>query len=210
MTFKVTLTRLLRRSALYFLTVCVFSTGPAMAAVLEPKISPDTFHGEATAPVMLVVYSSPTCSHCIEFHKNSLKMLDEKYVKQGILKISVRPFTRNSLDAVIFMVANATGAGRFDETVAVFMTRMGEIAAAGEGTEAVVRKIAADIGIDRYAFDRAVSNQPYLDHLTRATSEARDVFGVTGTPSFFVNGKRVVLKESFADVEHAVDAAVRR
>ncbi len=109
---------------------------------------------------------------------------------------------RNSLDAVIFMIANARGADRFDETVSVFMNRM-EIAAAGERTEAAVRKIAGDIGIDQLAFDQAVANQPYLHQLTRATSEARDAFSVTGTPSFFVSGKQVVFRLSMR--LHAVE-----
>ncbi len=66
-----------------------------------------------------------------------------------MLKIATRPFIRNSLDAVIFMIANARGADRFDETVSAFMNRMEEIATAGEGTEAEVRKIAGEIGIDQ-------------------------------------------------------------
>lgn len=211
MTFKIKITRVLRVPILCFLAAGMFFTEPAyagpMAGVLEPKIIPDTFHGEAAAPVALVVYSSPTCGHCIEFHETSLRAIEEKYVKRGVLKISMRPFMRNSLDAVIFMIATSRGAGRFDETVSLFMDRMDEIAAAGEGTEAAVRKVAGDIGIDRLAFDRAVSNQLYLDQLTRATSEARDLFGVTGTPSFFVNGRQVVLKDSFAEIDQAIDAA---
>jgi protein-disulfide isomerase len=211
MTFKIKITRVLRVPILCFLAAGMLFTGPThadpMAGVLEPKIIPDTFHGEAAAPVTRVVYSSPTCSHCIEFHEDSLRAIEEKYVKRGVLKISMRPFMRNSLDAVIFMIANSRGAGRFDETVSVFMSRMDEISAAGEGTEAAVRKVAGDIGVDRLAFDRAVSNQLYLDQLTRATNEARDLFGVTGTPSFFVNGRQVVLKDSFAEIDQAIDAA---
>jgi protein-disulfide isomerase len=214
LTFKVTITPLISRATLYLLAACIFFTGPAnanpMAGILDPKIIPDMFRSDATAPVTLVVYSSATCSHCIEFHRRSLKALEGKYVTRGVLKIATRPFIRNSLDAVIFMIANARGADRFDETVSAFMNRMEEIATAGEGTEAEVRKIAGEIGIDQLAFDRAVANQPYRDQLTKATREARDVFSVEGTPSFFVNGMQVVLKDCFAEVDQAVDAAAHR
>jgi len=69
--------------------------------------------------------------------------VDEKYIKRGVFKIAVRPpLARNSVDAVIVMIAKALGANPFDETISVFMNRMKEIAAAGEGTEAVVLEIA--------------------------------------------------------------------
>lgn len=183
---------------------CVTSAqAEPVQGLMNPAVFQDSFVGEETAPATLVVYSSPTCSHCIDFHENDLPKLQDKYVASGKLKIAYRPFVRNSVDAVIFMLANARGQDKFDETVSTFMSKFDEIAAASNA-EVALREIAGGMGIDRAGFDRAVADQAYLDKLNAATTEASQKFGVAGTPSFFVNGEQVQVKRSFDEVADAV------
>lgn len=148
----------------------------------------DRFVGASSAPATLIVYSSPTCKYCIEFEEGILPQLNERYVETGKLRIAIRPFVRNSIDAVIFLVAEATEPNRHDATVARFMSRFQEIAKAND-PEAVLRTIASEAGIDRAAFDAAVENTDYLARLNAMTSRASTEFGVRGTPTFFLNGK---------------------
>lgn len=186
-----------------FLLPSTLTMAASERGVDHSEILTDTFIGEETAPVTLIVYSSPTCPHCIDFHEENLPALKRDLADKGKLKIIYRPFVRNSLDAVIFMLAKADASAGFDHTVSQFMSRMDEIAAADD-TQAAVRGVAASIGIDRAAFDRAISDQVYLEQLKAATAEAADKFGVTGTPSFFLNGKPLVPRSSFDEIEKAV------
>lgn len=188
--------------------VAASASAEPVPGLMSPNILTDTFSGAASAPVTLVVYSSPTCSHCIDFHDDELPKLQEKYVASGKLKIAYRPFVRNSVDAVVFMLAQSRGPTKFDETVSAFMAKFDEIAAA-ENTEEALRGIAGGMGIDRAAFDRAVANQAYLDKLHAATAEANQKFAVAGTPSFFVNGEQVLVKKSFDEIAEAVESATR-
>ncbi len=130
------------------------------------------------------------------------------YVTPRKLKIAYRPFVRNSVDAVIFMLANARGQDKFAETVSTFMSKFDEIASASNAEDAL-REIAASMGIDRAAFDRALADQAYLNKLNAATTEANQKFGVAGTPSFFVNGERIEVKRSFDEVADAVRQQIR-
>lgn len=199
-----------RKMALILSGVALGCVAPAKAGsvqgIMNPTVFQDTFTGEKTAPVTLVVYSSPTCSHCIDFHQNDLPELQEKFVAAGKLKIAYRPFVRNSVDAVIFMLANARGQNTFDETVLAFMSRFDEIAAASNPEDAL-RDIATAMGIDRATVDRATADQGYLDKLNAATDEANQKFGVEGTPSFFVNDELIEIKRSFQEVSDAITAA---
>ncbi len=110
---------------------------------------------------------------------------------------------RNSVDAVIFMLANARGQDKFDDTISSFMSKLDEIAVAPNAEDAL-REIAASMGIDRAGFDRAVADQAYLDKLNAATTGANKKFGVAGTPSVFVNGQQVRIEMSFNEVAKAV------
>lgn len=184
------------------------SKATPVANINNPAVLADRVVGQSTAGTTLVVYSSPTCPQCVTFHDKNLPALREKFVDRGLLKVVHRPFVRNSLDAVIFMLAKAKGDDSFDETVSLFMSKMPEIAAA-KNTEASVRAIAASAGIDKDAFDKAIGDQRYLDQLNAATAEATDRFGVTGTPAFFVNGNPVLPKDSLEEIDDAIAQSVR-
>jgi hypothetical protein len=51
--------------------------------LMTPAVFQDSFVGQKTAPVTLVVYSSPTCSHCVDFHERDLPKLQDTYVARS-------------------------------------------------------------------------------------------------------------------------------
>ncbi|MFJ1311543.1 DsbA family protein [Agrobacterium sp. P15N1-A] len=159
--------------------------------------------GIQDAPITLVVYSSPTCSHCVDFHRNELEALKRDFVEKNVLKVIYRPYVRNSVDAVIFMLSKAHGGDRYFETLSYFMSRFEEIAAADD-TETALRKIATELAIDRTDFDLAISDQAYLDELNAGTKQAQSEVGVTGTPTFFIDDQPINIRRSFKEVSAAV------
>lgn len=66
---------------------------------------PDKVLGDPAAKVTLIEYASPTCPHCAAWSNDVLPALKEKYVTPGKVKLIIRPFARNTLDAAIFMLA---------------------------------------------------------------------------------------------------------
>jgi protein-disulfide isomerase len=66
---------------------------------------PDKVLGDPAAKVTLIEYASPTCPHCAAWSNDVLPLLREKYVATGQVKLIIRPFARNTLDAAIFMLA---------------------------------------------------------------------------------------------------------
>ncbi|WP_421423659.1 thioredoxin domain-containing protein [Agrobacterium rosae] len=51
--------------------------------LMNPAVFQGSIVGQKTAPVTLVVYSSPTCSHCVNFHERDLAKLQDTYVAAG-------------------------------------------------------------------------------------------------------------------------------
>ena len=75
--------------------------------LMNPKGIPDKVDGDPAAKVTLIEYASPTCPHCALFSNTVLEPFKEKYVKTGKVKFILRPFARNTMDAAIFMLAEA-------------------------------------------------------------------------------------------------------
>ena len=176
----------------------------ANASLMSPAGIEDQFLGESAAPATLIVYSSPTCSYCIDFEKNVLPQLQEKYVETGKLRVSVRPFIRNAVDAVVFQVANKAGSEKYRQTTEAFTNGFDRLAEADD-VEAVLREIAASQGVEGDAFDQAVADDEYFNKLNAMREQAIEKFGVKGTPTFFLNGESFEFDGSLASIEAALE-----
>jgi protein-disulfide isomerase len=75
--------------------------------LMAPKGIPDKVDGDPAAKVTFIEYASPTCPHCALFSNTVLQPFKDKYVKTGKVKFILRPFARNTMDAAIFMLAEA-------------------------------------------------------------------------------------------------------
>jgi protein-disulfide isomerase len=73
--------------------------------LMAPAGIPDKVLGNPDAKVTVIEYASPTCPHCAIFSNDVLPAFKEKYVATGQVKLIIRPFARNTLDAAIFMLA---------------------------------------------------------------------------------------------------------
>jgi protein-disulfide isomerase len=75
--------------------------------LMATKGIPDKVDGDPSAKVTFIEYASPTCPHCALFSNTVLEPFKDKYVKTGKVKFILRPFARNTMDAAIFMLAEA-------------------------------------------------------------------------------------------------------
>jgi len=52
--------------------------------------------------------------------------------------------------------------------------------------------IAKQAGFTQESFDKCLTDQKLLDNITNGRKRASEVFGVNATPTFFINGKRLM------------------
>lgn len=192
-------------SALLFTGGAAFasSTAPLNGILMPPAGIEDSFIGSKQAPATLIVYSSPTCGHCVDFERKVLPDLERKYVQTGKLRISIRPFVRNVVDAAIFLIAQQAGRERYRQTLAAFADRSEEIVAATE-RKGVMREIAASQGVDEQHFEEALRNETNLRKLESLRDQALQELQVKGTPTFFLNGERLDYDGTLASFDKAL------
>lgn len=165
--------------------------------------------GNPQAPVKLVEFVSYTCSHCAHYAEESDVPLRTRYVAPGKLSVEVRHFVRDPVDLTVAMLTNCGPVAKFQLNHAAFMrsqsTWMAPISSmtaaqrerwnTGEAT-ARRRAIAADLkfyqimqtrGYDRASVDRCLANEGMARRLADMTQDGA-ARGVSGTPSFQVNG----------------------
>lgn len=172
------------------------SNGPGPANA-EPKLSelmeqgplPENVLGPDKAPVTIIEYSSMTCPHCANFHKEVLPGLKEKYVDTGKVRYILREFPLDNLAAAAFMLARCAGPEKYFAFVETLYAKQQDWAF-GEG-DAVERllKMAKQAGFTKESFEKCLSDQKLLDNIVAVRKRGNDKFGVKSTPTFFINGK---------------------
>ena len=159
--------------------------------LLNPAGVPDRPIGAKGAKVVVIEYSSPTCSHCASFALNTFPAFKEKYVDTGKVTFIMRPFVRNVLDAVVFLLAEAAGGGNYINVVDTYF-RTVNTWATSEKPRDEIEKIALQLGFSKESFEAALTNQDLFGRLDELRQQAMDKFDVSGTPTFFINGKKTV------------------
>ncbi|SMQ59792.1 Protein-disulfide isomerase [Devosia lucknowensis] len=186
---------------------------PVFAATAQPDqpVMPlvdgmvDKVEGSMDAPVTLIEYASPTCPHCAAFHTTVYPQLKADYIETGKVKFIVRPFLRNEVDAAIFMLAEAAGPERYEEVLSTYFSTQNNWMSA-PGTQ--ILAIAQQLGFTQESFNAALTNQELLQAMEAVRTQAMDDFGVTGTPSFYVNGNKITTGYDFEQLAAAIDPLV--
>ncbi|NTE56856.1 thioredoxin domain-containing protein [Agrobacterium tumefaciens] len=197
----------IHRAAILLGIVLILPIAAGATDLLQPLGRVDRPAGSATAPVTVIEYSSPTCSHCATYRNETAPKIEEEFVESGQIRILFRPLVRNNVDLVIFMLAETQPQPK--PVLDRFYARQDEIANSND-LEQTLREIAASVGIDRDAFNAAVADQSVLNNLKTLTNQAQNDFKVEGTPTFFINGKKITGAPSLEAMRREIAAALER
>ena len=176
--------------------------------------------GNPAARTRLVEYGSFNCPHCAAFARASDDDI-KRLVRSGSLSFEFRPKLLFPHDPPATAIARCVGPERFfdftadymreapaigDRLTEAFLDKADEIEAArAAGVGPLARKyaalggmgtVAARHGLDAGALARCLSNKAVLGKI-EANEAAATKAGVSGTPTFFINGRRA----EFADVQ---------
>lgn len=165
--------------------------------------------GNPNARVKLVEYGSLTCSHCAEFAQEGEPALVRNYVRTGRVSYEYRNYILNGVDVVASLLARCSGplgffpmAQNLYATQQQWMSRISglsqaqkdQIKALPEGQRLVrlgevsgLAQVAARYGVAPARANQCLADKAGLDRLGQM-AEAAQAVGVTGTPTFFING----------------------
>jgi protein-disulfide isomerase len=170
--------------------------------------------GEPSAKVRLIEFGDLQCPVCKGFSEEILPTVIESKVRTGEAKIEFRNYTIISQESIAAGAA-AVAAGRQGRGwnyVDLFYRNQGT-EASGYVTDAFMAEIARRAGVaDVARWDRERQSAAVIAEVKSQTEEARRL-GLSGTPSFVVDGPGVKgpqtlpFPESAGDLEAAIEAA---
>ncbi|WP_316861533.1 thioredoxin domain-containing protein [uncultured Cohaesibacter sp.] len=171
-------------------TVELKSVDPKTNEVTIGKLE-DITYGKEDAPVVIVEYFSLTCSHCAHFHETGFKFIKENYIDTGKVRYIARNFVSDDLALVGAMVTYKIPSGRRTAMLDLLL-RQQEKWAFSKDPLVNLQRLAKFGGFSQKAFEEATKDQDLVNALNASRKRANSEFGVTATPTFFVNGEKYV------------------
>ncbi len=147
----------------------------------------DIVVGKKDAPVTVIEYSSLTCGHCANFHKNVLPTLKKKYIDTGKVRYIIREFPLDNLAVAGFMLARCKS-DKYNEIVEDLYAHQEEWAFVRNPLEKLKER-ARKAGFTDDSFMQCLRDQSLLDKIVKVRNKASKEFNVNSTPTLFVNGK---------------------
>jgi protein-disulfide isomerase len=150
----------------------------------------DNVKGNAEASVTLTEYSDFQCPACGQFYSIVKEVMDEqgeniRFEYKHFPLVSIHPFAIPAAKA-----AEAAGQqGKFFEMHDKLFENQ-QLWSSAANPQANFNAYAEEIGLDMTLFKQHIKASVITDKINAEFKEAREL-GLTGTPSFFLNGKRM-------------------
>ncbi len=166
------------------------ASGPVSGERTAYEVAGDHAMGNPDAKVTVVEYASVTCGACGNWHTNVWPEFKSTYIDTGKVRFVYREFPTGvvSLANVGHLLANCAGEDKFFGLIDVQMKRQSQIINSADVKGEYVA-LAKSAGMNEAAFDACMADQAQIDRLKKVADDASNA-GVTGTPTFFINGKK--------------------
>ncbi|MDX6692608.1 MAG: hypothetical protein QOF02_211 [Blastocatellia bacterium] len=157
--------------------------------------------GSQSAPVTIVEFTDYQCPVCAAAQPSIERVMKEY---EGKARLVVRDFPleqhANAYQAALAAEA-AREQGKYWEYVALLLRNQEKL-----GTPAL-KDYASQLALDRQKFDAALDSKKFSDQVQRDVRDALRL-GVNGTPTIYVNGRRVS-ENTYESLKAAMDAALK-
>lgn len=161
---------------------------PVLAELLKPGPLGEKSLGNPGAPVTIIEYASLTCPFCHKFHLTTYPRVKKELIDTGKVHYIVREFPIGRSAGAAAIITRCAPAKDYFVLYDKFLTQQ-KVWVSQEVRPDAIYKVASQTGMTRQAFDACMNNKEIEEGLRTVKQRGREL-GVSGTPTFFVNGKK--------------------
>lgn len=188
------------------LTVTLFFISPLSAESVLDLTDDDFIIGNKEAPITIIEYASMSCSHCADFHTNTLNDIKSEYIDSGKVRMVFRDFPFNYPALLGSMVLRCIPMDlRYQYMNALYELQTLWINRENAKTTQELYKIMQSGGMQKDEFDQCISNVDLENKILEGVISVQNEYNVRSTPSFLINGVLVEGNKSIKDFRQILD-----
>ncbi|HCW32277.1 MAG: DSBA oxidoreductase [Candidatus Peregrinibacteria bacterium GW2011_GWE2_39_6] len=171
--------------------------------VITASVDDDAILGDENAPITVIEFSDYQCPFCKRFVDESFPQIEENYIKTGKVKLIFRdyplPFHANAKIAAVAVECAGNQDAYYVMHDALFAGSE-EWSSLPDPSE-IFQTYAMNIGLDAAQFSQCLSTQATASEVEQDLADAMS-YGVDGTPTFFINGQKLVGAQPYSVFEN--------
>ena len=149
--------------------------------ILEPR-----YLGRLDAPIKFIEFVSMTCSHCADFHINTLPKIKKKYIDSGKLRLELRDFPLDGLALRASAMARLIDSNKYYKFVDMLFKKQKKWSRS-ENPINELKKLGRLAGLEKTKIDIAIDEISVLEAIFKMRQQAERKYNIQSTPSFVIN-----------------------
>ncbi len=162
--------------------------------------------GDANAPVTIIEFSDFQCPFCGRFYTDALPQIEANYIKTGKAKLYYRQFPLVEIHPFAQKAAEASECasdqGKFWEYHNLLFADQQALDVPS------LKADAKKLGLDSAKFDACLDGGVKASIVSSDTNDGLAA-GVSGTPSFYINGHQLVGAQPFSAFQQIIDPLLK-
>jgi protein-disulfide isomerase len=161
--------------------------------------------GNADAPITIVEYASLTCPHCANFQRDVAPQIKQEWLQTGKAKLIYRHFPLNGQALLAAKLSECVKGERFFGMLDVLFQQMDRWAVSDPVPP--LTRLGKLGGLSDEQIKACLADADAEKKILQKQLIAQNQLGVTSTPTFFINGRKIVGAESYESFRQALAAA---
>ena len=180
---------ILKNLFIYFFSFFIVLSLPVLAGSVLEITENDFVIGDEDASITIIEYASLSCSHCADFHINTLPKLKKEFVDTGKAKIVFRDFPFNYPALLGSMVLRCVPEDiRFQYSNALYKLQSKWVVRENAKSTQELYKIMQSGGMTKEEFNQCIGDVGLENEILQGVISAQSEFNIKSTPSFIING----------------------
>jgi protein-disulfide isomerase len=172
--------------------------------VADPVSLPEMALGPADAAVTITEYASITCPHCAAFNENVFPKIKAAYIDTGKIRYVFREFPLDPVAAASSVlsrcIANGDAAKYFAVTDVLFRQEWSKVTKPRE----TLNQIGRQAGLDEEQVGTCLKDEALFNKIVADRAYATAKLGVNSTPTFLINGDKLVGNTPFEEFDRRI------
>ena len=172
---------------------------------VEVSVDDDAVRGSNDAPITIIEFSDFQCPFCEKFFNDTLPELEETYIKTGKVKLVYRDFPlsfHENAQKAAEAAECAKKQGKFWEMHDKIFKNQESLSIDN------LKQYAKDLELNSSNFDACLDSGEMESEVQKDFKDGQS-YGVTGTPSFFINGIQLVGAQPFSAFEKIIEEELK-
>lgn len=164
--------------------------------------------GDLSSKINVKVFSSLTCPHCANFHKDIFKNLENDYIIKGKMRFEHHSFPLDlaALNAEIIIRCHSDNNKKFQLLGEIYKKQSQW--AVGSDINIInesIKKIGLDSGLNNNKMDKCLNNENVQDQILNERIEAQKKYKIQSTPTIYINEKKYEGKHEYKQFKKAIE-----